>query len=276
MSISVVVTTYNQPEWLALSLTGLAAQGDRDFSVLVADDGSGSETRACIERVRARTGLPIEHVWHEDRGFRKCEILNRAIRASGDDYLIFIDGDCIARRDFVGVHRALRRPRRFLSGGYVKLDEAVSAAITADDVDAGRPTEYRWLRARGARASRRLRRLGLPRGVGAVLDFLTPTRASFNGHNASAWRADLEAVNGFNEDMGYGGLDRELGERLENAGVRGTQVRHRAAVVHLDHPRGYRDQDVLRRNRAIRDEVAATGRIWTAAGLDRQSQGEPV
>jgi hypothetical protein len=71
--------------------------------------------------------------------------------------------------------------------------------------------------------------------------------------------------------MGYGGLDRELGERLENAGVRGKQVRHRALVVHLDHPRGYREEAVLRRNRAIRDEVAATRRIRAERGLDRHA-----
>ena len=95
------------------------------------------------------------------------------------------------------------------------------------------------------------------------------TGATFNGHNASVWRDDLIRVNGFDERLEYGGLDRELGERLENAGVRGVQLRHRALVVHLDHPRGYRRTEAMARNRAIRDEVAAGRIARTPAGLDR-------
>ena len=273
MSLSVIVATYRQPDWLELSLRGFAAQRDRDFEVLVADDGSGAETAERIDRVREDTGLAVRHVWHEDDGFRKCTILNRAILAAGTDYCIFTDGDCIPRGDFVAAHRALRERGRFLSGGYAKLSRTASESITADDVRDGRATDYLWLRGRGAPSNRALRRLALPRALAPLLDAITPTRASFNGHNASAWKDDLIRVNGFNEDMGYGGLDRELGERLENAGVRGKQIRHRALVVHLDHPRGYRDEAVLRRNRAIRDEVAASGRVRAERGLDGHADG---
>lgn len=60
-----------------------------------------------------------------------------------------------------------------------------------------------------------------------------------NGHNASGWKEDIVAVNGLDERMQYGGQDRELGERLENYGIRGKQIRYSAIVVHLDHARGY-------------------------------------
>ncbi len=275
MSVSVIVATYDQPRWLDLCLRGFAVQRGPRFEVVVADDGSGEDTRRGIARAAAETGLRVRHVWHADAGFRKCEILNEAIAAAEGDYLVFTDGDCIPRRDFVAAHRSLCEPGRFLSGGYAKLPAEASAAIAPEDVASGRATEYLWLRKRGAPSTRALRRLAIPAAVAPLLDALTPTRASFNGHNASAWKADLVRVNGFNEEMGYGGLDRELGERLENAGVRGKQIRHRAHVVHLDHPRSYRDEAVLRRNRAIRDEVAATGRIRAERGLDRH-RGEPA
>ena len=105
--------------------------------------------------------------------------------------------------------------------------------------------------------------------VSRLLDAVTTTRPTFNGHNASAWRDDLVRVNGFDERLEWGGLDREIGERLENAGVKGTQVRHRAVVVHLDHGRGYKRPEAIARNRAIRDEVAAKRLVRTPAGLDR-------
>ena len=269
MRISVVITTYNQPEWLELVLWGYAAQQRPPHEVVVADDGSGVETRAVIERMRAVTGFPLRHVWHEDLGFRKCEILNRAIAATGGEYLLFTDGDCIPRRNLLDIHAMQAEPRRFLSGGYQKLPLELSRRIKPGDVTAGHATDYRWLRAQGAPLSRQLTRLRLGPRTARLLDAITPTRASFNGHDSSAWRSDIIAVNGFDERMRYGGLDREIGERLENAGVRGKQVRHRAIVVHLDHPRGYRDTEAIRQNRAIRDETARTRRQRTPAGLDR-------
>lgn len=270
MRLSVVVTTYNQPEWLELVLQGYAVQEFRDFEVLIADDGSDDRTPSLLDQHRDRIGVPLLHIWHEDRGFRKCEILNRAIEAASGDILLFTDGDCIPRGDFLAVHDRLARPGRFLSGGYVKLPQGTSRAITGDDVRAGRATDFGWLRAHGAPLTRPLLRLALPAPAGAALDRFTPTLASFNGHNASVWRDDVLRCNGFDERMGWGGLDRELGERLEHAGVRGRQVRHRAHVVHLHHARGYRRPEVVRANREIRDETARTRRTRTPFGIRRE------
>ena len=93
--------------------------------------------------------------------------------------------------------------------------------------------------ANGLKPNKRLRWLSLGPCLASLLDALTPTRATWNGGNASGWRADVLRVNGFDERMGYGGEDRELGERLVNAGIRGKQVRHRTITVHLDHARPY-------------------------------------
>lgn len=269
MLISVIVTTYNQPAWLEKVLWGLAAQSEPAGEVLIADDGSGPETRDLVERARAEIGAPLAHIWHPHAGFGKCAILNRAIAASGGDYLVFLDGDCVPRRDFLATHRALALPGRFLSGGALRLPLPASRALTREDITSGRAFTPRVLRARGAPWSLRLARLGAGPRLARWLDRLTPTRATFNGGNASAWRADVVAANGFDERMGHGGLDREFGARLANAGLRGHQVRHRAIVLHLDHPRGYRNADTVRRNRALWTETETTGRTRTPCGLDR-------
>ena len=276
MLLSVIVTTYNHPEWLEKTLWGFSAQTDRGFELLIADDGSDDRTRAVIERMRAHVGVPMRHIWHEHRGFRKCTILNEAIIASEGEYLVFTDGDCVVRRDFLAVHRDHAQRGHFLSGGYVKLPMETSKRISREDILAGRATEYRWLRASGAPRTKRLLRLAAGPMVARLLDAVTPTGATFNGHNASAWRDDLFMVNGFDERMEYGGLDREVGERLENAGIRGLQIRHRAHVVHLDHARGYRREEALARNRAIRDEVARSRLTRTPAGIDGHSSAATV
>jgi len=264
---SVVFTTYNQPRALELVLWGFAAQTRPGFQVVVADDGSGAETREAIGRVRREAGLEVLHVWHDDRGFRKTEILDRAILAAAGEYLIFTDGDCIPRDDFVETHLRLAEPGRFLSGGYLKLSAGVSEAITPADVREGRVFDPGWLRERGWRPGRRALRLTRSRALAELLDRVTPTRPSWNGHNASAWRADLFRVNGYDLDMAYGGLDRAVGECLENAGVRGKQVRHRAPVLHLHHERPYVDREKWRRNRELRRRIRQGGVTRARRGL---------
>ncbi len=266
-AVSVVLSTYNQPRWLEKALWGYAAQRFGDFEVLVADDGSGPETAAVVARLRGHHGLRLVHVWHEDRGFRKTEILNRAVLAAAGDYLIFSDGDCIPHPGFVAAHVRLAREGYFLSGGYLKLPMGVSERISEDDVRSGRAFDAAWLRGQGWRGGRRVLRLPRSRIVAAVLDGLTPTAATWNGHNASTWREAIVAVNGFDLDMGYGGEDRALGERLVNLGVRGRRVRFRAPCLHLDHPRPYADPDGIRANRRAREQIRRSRDVRTPRGL---------
>ena len=267
MNISIILSTYNKPHFLERVLWGYAVQTQRDFELLVADDGSRPDTLAMIRRFESDAGLRVRHVWHEDRGFRKTGILNRAIVESAGDYLVFSDGDCIPRRDLVATHAALARPDHYLAGGYVKLPAGVSDAITIDDVRAGRFADLGWLRAQGWKPGRRALRLTGSARVGAVLDRLTPTAAHFHGNNASVSRRALLEVNGFEGTMGYGGLDRALGYRLENLGVRGIQARHRAVCMHLHHDHPYRDAEVVRRNRDILERLKRSGEYRAIAGI---------
>lgn len=267
MTVSIIVSTYRRPEFLELVLQGYAAQTDRAFQLVVADDGSGEDTRAVIARSATEHGLDILHVWHEDRGFRKTEILNRAIVAASGDYLIFTDGDCIPRSDLVATHRSLARDGRYVAGGYLKLPAHVSQRLDRDAVASGRFADLGWLRSAGWRPGRRALRLTGSQRVGSLFDRLTPTPAHFQGNNASVARAALEAVNGFEGEMGYGGLDQALGYRLENAGVKGIQARHRAVAMHLHHDRPYRDPEVVRRNRAILARIRRGGEVRAERGI---------
>ncbi len=108
--ISVIITTYNREDALEAVLRSLARQTDKDFEVVVADDGSRPATAKAIDAWKAKIGSRVAHVWHEDKGFRAAEIRNRAIQASRGAYCIFLDGDCLVRPDFVVIHRRLAEP----------------------------------------------------------------------------------------------------------------------------------------------------------------------
>ena len=264
---TVIFSTYRQPEWLKKTLCGFARQSRRDFEIVVADDGSGEDTAEALREAQRASGLTIEHVWQEDRGFRKCRILNKAIARARADYLIFTDGDCIPEPEFVAAHLELAEPRRFLSGGLLRLPLGLSHNISAADIAEGRCFSAGWLLRHGMPRSYKLLKLSAGRGFGALLDRVSPATAGWNGHNASGWKADILAANGFDERMGYGGEDRELGERLENAGIRGKRIRHRVTCLHLDHPRGYVDPAMRAANLEIRRETRRERRTRTGHGI---------
>lgn len=268
LAASLVISTYNHPEWLHKCLTGYAHQDRLDFEVVIADDGSREDTRELIEAMRPSLPFPLQHVWQEDIGFRKCRILNRGIAASRADYLIFSDGDCIPRADFVSQHLRLREPGRYLGGGYCKLPRDISHAIDEAAIARGDHADLAWLKANGLpRRKRTLKLWARPGWRERVLNALTPTPPRWAGNNASAWKADLLKVNGFDERMSYGGEDLELGERLTHAGIRGKQIRFSAICVHLDHDRGYVKPEMRQANERIRAQTRAGRLTWTGHGL---------
>jgi len=267
MKVSVIVSTYNNPEWLEKALWGYLFQDYNNFEIVIADDGSKPATFDLIDRFKKETELKIRHVWHEDDGFRKTIILNKATLEATGEYMIFTDGDCVPRRDFVSVHVKYAQPGRFLSGGYCKLSMNLSKAITLVDIEQQNAFDITWLKSHGLNNFSSSVKLGLGDGWSKIVDTVTPTKATWNGCNASTFKDSIIEVNGHDEAMEYGGEDREMGERLLNLGLESLQIRHRAVLVHLDHARGYISEECLKRNKEIRDETVASGKTWTERGI---------
>ncbi|WP_372774140.1 glycosyltransferase family 2 protein [Mangrovibacterium sp.] len=270
--LSVIITTYNKPEYLSKVLLGFSIQTNRNFEIVIADDGSRDDTRELIDWYRQNTALEIQHVWHEDRGFQKCAILNKAIVASSTDYLLFTDDDCVPRNDFVDVHLKNASPGYFLSGGYFKLSKTVTDQVVGEDILNQNIFNIKWLVNNGQPKTFKLSKLSRNSLYVSILNRITPTKATWNGHNVSGFKEDIIQVNGYNEEMNYGGLDRELGERLINKGIKGKQIRYKAICVHLDHPRPYKKTDLMKQNRAIRDNVKKNCITFTPNGIDKYIQ----
>ena len=100
-SLAVIITTYNRPDALSAVLSGYLAQRDRNFEMIVADDGSTSETARVVAQYKARADFKITHARQEDRGFRAGAIRNRALAGTSADYIVFSDGDCIPLPHFI-------------------------------------------------------------------------------------------------------------------------------------------------------------------------------
>lgn len=267
--ISVIVSTYNAEAWLEKVLYGYNCQLFRDFEVVIADDGSGPATRELLDRMRQEVFFDIVHVWQEDEGFQKSRILNKAILACRADYIIMTDGDCIPRNDFVQVHQINKEKGYFISGGYYMLPMNISHRITRADIESQRCFDINWLREEGIPNTFKNSKLTARGFISKFLNTVTPTNASWNGHNSSGWKKDILNVNGFDERMQYGGQDRELGERLFNFGIKSKQLRYSAVCVHLDHKRGYKTPESLAKNAAIRRDTRKNRQVWTHYGITK-------
>jgi glycosyltransferase involved in cell wall biosynthesis len=262
--ISVIISTYNEPRWLNFCLESYKNQTVKDFEIIIADDGSKEDTKSVIDKHRP---LVTEHIWHEDKGFRKTKILNKAICAASSEYLLFTDGDCIAPNTLIKTHLQKRKENHFLSGSYYKLDERTSKSINKHLIKD--LFNRRTLKQLGHHPTYKSVKFLAPLLLRTILDKITTTKPTWNGHCSSGWKKDIEAVNGFNEKMVYGGEDRELGERLINYGIRPIQIRHRSCLIHLYHKQGYICEEGKQFNQNIRKAVKDKKLIWTDFGIIR-------
>jgi glycosyltransferase involved in cell wall biosynthesis len=232
MKVSLIIITYNWPTALARTLESVAAQTRLPDEVLIADDGSGPETAAVIERARKTFPVPLKHIWQEDLGFRAARARNRGIAASKGDYIVLLDGDMMIHPDFIADHLMLAEPGFFLQGGRLKANHAESQRLLAG----GRPVYAPWVKANFHEFD----------GTKRLYAFRAPMLARWKSRsrsggrvmscNMSFWRKDLLRVNGFDERMeGYGAEDRDLAVRLENAGLRRRALKWCALAMHFEH-----------------------------------------
>lgn len=265
MKIAVVISTYNSPEALRKTLLGFLAQTRRPDQVLIADDGSREET-ALLLKQPVFSRLPIEHLWHPDRGWTKPVILNVALAHVTCDYVVFCDGDSVPRSDFLESHERHSRPRCFISGSRVHLPEHLHVTLSDSDILSGRMFDYSFLHSRWE-GVRNFRRRLTPGRWERLLNLLTYRPCVFHGCNASAWREDLMKINGFDETFGYGSEDRELGARLHNAGVRSRWLKYSLCQAHLDHPQNF-DPVVRDANRKKFRRIFLSGATRVEPGID--------
>jgi glycosyltransferase involved in cell wall biosynthesis len=268
--ISVIVTTYNREDALAAVLSALSRQADSGFEVVIADDGSRSATAALVERWAMQLGVPLRHVWQEDKGFRAAEIRNRAILACRGDYCIFLDGDCIARPDFIATHRRLAEPAWFVTGNRVLLSPALTTAVLRDGLQPDAWSAAEWIAQRRRGGVNRLAAV-LPLPLGPVRKLASRTWRGARSCNLAVWRSDLDRVDGFDASFaGWGREDSDLLIRLLHAGVRRKDGRFATGVIHLWHPEADRAQ--LAANDARLEAVLKSGRARAERGLSTLPQ----
>jgi hypothetical protein len=279
MQISVIVPTYNRPQALRLCLLSLSEQNVIPHEVLIADDGSGQETRSMIERMTKELSavFPVRHVWQEDIGFRKPRILNETVRRSAGDYLIFIDGDCMAHRHFVRQHVEKSAPDAILSGKRVDIGKELTEKLLR---------EGRVIRSSGLTLildsfmSARPRSRKVLEGFVIRNKFIRKAMHRDRINNDGVWGCNFSlykdlfmAINGCDEDFLDGSIeDNDIGIRVINQGKRIVSVRNLANIFHLWHQSSWSfDNQKYQSNLAIMNRRIANREPYCLNGIVKKS-----
>jgi len=236
MLISVIVSTYNRPDALERVLAGCCAQTDTNYEIIVADDGSTDSTRQLVAHCAHRSPVPIEHVWHEDDGFRAAEIRNKGIVRARGDYLIFLDGDCVPQHDFVQRHRQLASERAVVTGSRILLDETLTQQVIGQKLSLPDEGISFWAQQRMGSHVNKIAPLFIKLPDLRWRNIEQFKWRGIKSCNMSAWRSDLEGVNGFDASfVGWGHEDADLVIRLANYGVYRKLGAYATEIFHLWH-----------------------------------------
>lgn len=226
-SVGILIATYNWPEALEIIFLSLLKQTYLPDEILIADDGSREETERLINKYRKILNIPLKHAWHEDRGFRKGIILNKAVKQSEADYIIEIDGDIVMHPRFIEDHVKQAEKGHFVQGARAMIGEATTKHILQ--------TKSTKLGFFTKGLHNRFNALRLP-----ALSFIVKANPYSSDNtkacNLAFWREDFIAINGYNNlFFGWGSEDCEFAARLIHAGVQKKRLKLAAVCFHLHH-----------------------------------------
>jgi glycosyltransferase involved in cell wall biosynthesis len=259
-TVTLIITTYNWPAALDKALQSLLSQSRLPNEVIIADDGSTSETKCLIEKYQSsieKLGIQLKHSWQADEGFRLSRSRNLAISKANSDYIICIDGDIIMDERFIADHMAHSEAGCFISGKRVRLSKDYSDSILNT---ATMPSMLTKGIARGREAAFRSTSLS------KLFSKKTKSVAGIHGCNISFWREDAIKVNGFNADfVGWGAEDKEFCIRLVNLGLFNKGVKFAAGAYHIYHKESFKSMETYNQN--IFDATSKHSLTWCGKGL---------
>ncbi len=268
LKASVIISFYNRIDFLKLVLAGFERQTFRDFEIIIADDGSNDIVVSEIEKLSRELSFPLTHLWHEDRGFRKNKILNRAITSSNSEYLIFIDGDCIPHREFVKEHLENSGKEKCLTGRRVNLSQKITENLSVEKVKDGyleknmQSLVYDGLFGKSDYVERGFyfKNLFLRR-------VLNKKKRGLLGCNFSLHKIDMLAINGFDEryELPSIGEDSDVQYRLELLNVEIVSIGNIAVQYHLFHKLQERPQ----KNLDLFAEIKKNALFYTPFGITK-------
>jgi glycosyltransferase involved in cell wall biosynthesis len=274
MKCSLIISVYNDIKTLILILEALKIQTEKEFEVIVADDGSDNDF---VERLREyieKSPYKITHLWHEDKGWRKEIILNKAVVASATDYLIFIDGDCIPHKRFIEEHLSLAKKGFAIGGRRVMLSEELTKKVTPQLIASGNLHTYLLPRILWQGITGKIRHAEeIIRITNKWLrkKLFKERLHDLLGCNFSIHKDDFLKINGFDERFAHPsvGEDTDIEARLNRIGIYCKVERHIITVYHKWHKLNHSGAE---NNAQYFQENNKKGISWTPYGIVKNKE----
>lgn len=226
-TISLIVSTYNWPEALQVCLLSIKTQKVLPAEVIIADDGSTFATKTLIENLRAHFPVPLKHVWHEDLGFRKSLILNKAIQSASGEYIVQIDGDVILNKHFIADHASVAEKGFFVRGSRAHIKQELVSSVCKQLF-----INFNYF---SSGLINRFNAIRLPQ-LAFLMQKKVGSSRSVRGSNLAYWREDVLSINGYDNNLtGWGHEDEELATRFINIGIWKKSVKFKCIQYHLYH-----------------------------------------
>lgn len=260
MKTTLLITTYNWPEALDITLLSIQNQVLKPSEIIIADDGSGIETLKLIKLWQSKSEVPIIHSWQEDVGFRLAASRNKAISKSTGDYIIMVDGDLILHQNFIKDHVKHSKKNQFVIGPRVLLNENYSIKLLRDkNISFSVPS-------RGILTNKK--NLINNNFLSNLFSYQTKSDKQVRGCNMACFKLDLISINGFNEDfVGWGREDTELVNRLLNLNVSRKNIKFNSNTLHIFHKEN--SKKMLSLNDDILEKTKKNKLIRCENGLDK-------
>jgi len=244
-----------------MTLAGYARQSHHDFSIYIADDGSGPEIRQVIDEFTHSCNIPIHHLWHEDKGYRRAGIINQALARVQEPYILLTDADCVPPPDLLATHLRLAEPGVFMRGSRVMLSEKITGELSQSGQWTPDMSSMQWLNWRWKGKINRILPLLMPVHTSGPCQKLPGIR----GCHFAFWKKDILQVNGFDASYeGWGREDSDLAARLFHAGKMRKNI-YGKPVFHLWHPEASRSQ--LKENDVFLEECLRSRRVEAIIGI---------
>lgn len=260
MKTTLLITTYNWPEALDITLRSIDNQTIKPTEIIIADDGSSKETQNLIEKWQTKSKTPIIHSWQEDIGFRAAASRNKAIAKSSGEYIIMIDGDLVLHPNFIENHLKHCKTNQFTIGPRVLLKENYSKSLLVEkNIDFSIKSKQILANRKNTINSSLLSKM---------FSHITKSDKQVRSCNMACFKNDLITVNGFNEDfIGWGREDTELVVRLLNKNIKRKNIKFNANTLHVFHKEN--NKKMLSTNDAILEKTRIEKLTRCKNGLDK-------
>ncbi len=267
MKISLIISFYKRIDFLELILISLLRQEYKNFEVIIAEDDNCADTTLFLKENAAQFPFKILHVYQKaDSGFRKNEMLNKAVHVATGEMVIIIDGDCILHKSFVKEYAREIKDKTILFGRRALLSES----ITKDLLRSKKLSKLRLLNLIWKRASRVEDVIYLP----DIPGFLKKKRnKGVQGSNMGFLKKDILAINGFDQDYvkPTTGEDDDIEWRFRAGGFQFKSMKHKAVQYHLFHEFNYSKAE-FDHNQKIMNEKKKSGNIFCINGINKYEQ----